>query len=360
MDKLQAFTKKFNKQKAKQPKGGGGDRKAPAWAQRRKAIRMGPTPVWVWLYPGEYEDGMPLYEYWATWLKRDGRNRFILCNCHGGQREGAKCLLCHKMQEEENDHYIPKPRVAINAIELADFHKIEKKSEKGTVWYEYERCAGTDALGRNLCKYCDAKIETVYGRRGFLNLGKGYWNNFQKVMEEARKICKTCGGSLHLLRYVCAECDEVFLDPAKSTVTEEQRQEMETKDTVCPMCVHKGPAKKVVGCFKKDEDTDKFVKGCDTPIPSDIFDFPLLLSIEGEGPGSTLTCDVQQMEPQEMPDEVQAMMVPYDFESFFGEMPVTEQANIMGVNEVPKHLLAESEGGDASAEPSKPKTINYE
>lgn len=338
------------KLKAKVSGDGGGRTNAPPWAMRREQIKLTATPVTVRLYAGDYED-MPIYEYWATWIKR-GDLRFVLCNCHGGSRD-VPCALCYTCVTEKNDNYLAKPRVAINAVQLADFHRIEKTSERGTVWHELVKCDGSDALGRNLCKYCDANVPTVYGKRGYLNLGPGYWKSFKKIMAEVQQTCATCAGGLHVLRWKCSECGEILLDLDKTTASQEQRARMENEDILCPVCVHTGPADKDVGCFHHDPETDKYLEGCDNPPPATIFGVDLTFRIDGEGANSTLVCqDIKVVTPTEGDDPIKEISLPYDFESFLGSMSLEEQATALGLKELPAELL----GGEK--EPNK--TVNYE
>lgn len=317
------------------------------------------------LFPGEYEDEMPMYEYWHAWISRNGKIRFILCNCHGGSRDAA-CVLCYKCQEEKNDNLLAKPRIAVNAVHMADFHSIEKTNERGTVWHELVQCGGTDALGRNLCVYCDNGIPAVEGKKGFLNLGHGYWKNFTKVIAEVRKTCASCAGSLHVLRWKCAECGEVLLDLDKTTASPEQRQKMDTEEVVCPVCVHKGPAAKDVGCFHHDAETNKYTPGCDNPVPADIFGVDLTLHIDGEGANSTLVCtNIKVVTAAEAAKTAELVAEPYDFEEFLGSMSLEEQATILGLDKIPKALMTGEMDGNvkppsAKATDGKTTTVDYD
>lgn len=353
-DRVATFMEQFQdaQSRSKTSKEGSSGSGAPPWVRRREQIKLTQEPTDVWLFEGDYS-GVPFYESWAAWFTREGHPKQVICTCHGRKLK-KPCLLCYLRDAEDNNNLAPKPRVAINAIELAYFHLVEKTSDKGAKWTEYERCAGTDELGRNLCKYCDAGVPRIFGKKGFLNLGKGYWNNFLGVIAKARLVCKSCGeGRLYVMRYLCADCGEVFLDLNKSTVSKEQRQDMETKAMTCPVCVHKGVAKKELSCFHRSPD-GKLIKGCGAAKPATVFDFPLRLRVQGEGASSTLLCvNEDNLSPQAIPEAVKKLMEPYDFASFLSVMSLEEQAKLLGVKEIPKELLS----GEKDEGPS---TINYE
>jgi hypothetical protein len=351
------FNTRFKKSQAlvkkqKDASGGGGNdpnRTVPAWAMRRNKIKLSAAPTKVQLFAGDY-DGMPFFEFWATWIRRSGMLKQIFCNCRAEQRE-APCLLCYLRHKEQNPNYTPKPRVAINAVELRNFHKIEKVSEKGTTWYAYEKCEGTDPLGRNLCKYCKEEVATIYGKRGYLDLGQGYWNNFMDIVAEIRQVCKTCGGKLYTMKYTCTKCNEVILDLDKTTATTEEREALETQDVKCPSCAHEGAAGKVLACFAHDAETDSFSPGCEKPIPCSPFDVELSLRIQGEGPQSTMVCDnIALLKPTVMTEEIKEKAIPYDFEPFLGGMPVEDQQRALEVTKLPD---------DFNAPTTKPATVDY-
>jgi len=296
-----------------------------------KSVRLTQTPSEVLLFPGTYGEDI-FYEYWAAWVTK-GKSRLVLCNCHNGEKD-ENCVLCHYQVKDKNATFIPKPRVAINAIELADFHVIEKSNDKGSTWEEWIKCHGKDPLGRNLCEHCNEGHGTTFGRRSFITLGKGYWNNFQEIVKAVGESCKNCGGQLFVSRYACGSCGHTFLDPAQTTVSKEHKAALETEEVACPACDTTALPTKELQCYKDLATTPR--EGCSNPEPATVFDVPLKLRINGEKAASTLVCENEgfKVVSPEILEQVQDLLVPWDFPSFFGHMPVGEQASNMIV-EVP-------------------------
>jgi hypothetical protein len=64
--------------------------------------------------------------------------------------------------------------------------------------------------------------------------------------------CATCGtkGSIRCVSKVCSnpQCQHQVYDPQNSTLTPQQREELESKPYTCPVCAHKGLIQELVAC----------------------------------------------------------------------------------------------------------------
>ena len=322
------FQQMSDNHRSRHPNSGGGRGEIPAWKLRMNKHKFTKEGSLLQIYPGNYE-GWPFYEYWEAWIAAGGRKQNLLCNCKGGQSDES-CVLCHYEREEENPAFIPKLRIAVNAIELAIFHKVTKTSKANREYTVLEKCRGTNELGHNECPHCDARLPTVFGRKVYLGLGKGYWETLTNIAHKLSRMCKTCGGQIFTLRYYCAECDETFADPSQRTITKEDQAMYDQDKITCPSCGHTDYAEKKEQCFKRGEDA-KLVESCDNTEPSTLFDMPLHLGVVGDGANSSLMLmneDDLQVTP--MDPRVVDMARPYDFPKFLGGMPCSEQAEKMG------------------------------
>lgn len=304
------------------------------WQLQKQQLKIPTEGSYYYVFPGNYDNGAPFFEYWSTWTKREGTPRQIYCNCLGGSAKDTPCALCTIAENEQNPDLLPKLKIAVNVIELAEFHKVEKVSPKGAKYYELERCKGQDALGRNLCSHCEAKIATQFGRRGWLSLGRNFWVDFKGVMRKVGKICKSCGQPLFALDYHCSSCGELLFDPGKTPLTELIEIQFEEEDQTCPTCVKKGMAVPRLQCYKKQTNRlgkSSMVNSCNKPEPLTIFDTPLHLATTGGDKSSIILLDVESIKgPTPLDPRVVQMAKPYDFFSFLGHMDVTLQAEALG------------------------------
>jgi len=327
---MRAFRDKYQQEsariQARRPQSGKFE--IPAWKMRMDKLRLDKEGTLVHIFAGNYE-GWPFFEFWEAWIKVKGRPRQILCNCAGGSTD-KNCVLCHYEREEENPAYIPKLRVAVNAIELATFHKVQRTAKSGRPYTVLEKCKGTNELGHNRCEYCDSRTPTTFGRKVFLSLGKGYWESLNGISEQISRICKNCGGKIFVLKYSCGECGEVFADPSAKTVSDEEFAMFESEKISCPNCGHTDYADKEEQCYKRGEDA-KLVPSCDNTEACNLFDMPIQLGIAGDGPTSSMVLQTKEedLKFQAMDPRVVDMAHPYDFDKFLGSMPCEEQAEIM-------------------------------
>ena len=245
--------------------------------------------------------------------------------------------------------------MAINAVQLEDFHQIQRTSKTGKRYYDSRVCVGKNELGINQCKYCEDGLVKSFGQAGYLSFGKGYVNNFRDIREVLTKHCSNCGGRAHPMQYVCEHCDELYADLNSDVLSVEDRAQLEGGPVVCPKCGQRGVPKKILKCFKIVNGTA--TPGCDTPTPLSAFELPLRLKVTGDNPSVlVLDSDKEEIRPTIMDPRAARFVAPLDFPSFLGGMTLKEQAQILG-RELPKEFLEHAESPQEVE--VGPSTVNY-
>lgn len=320
--------------KRTKPAGGGkGGKAMPIWKQRQMQVKLNENPVWVHLFRGDYS-GRPFFKYFSVWLaNKQNQKRQVFCNC-AAEKKKVPCVLCYYRKKEENSDYSPRVKILINAMIMEDFHWVERSNDAGAKWREPVQCQGKDKLGRPQCEYCGKGLDKSFGLRRFLALGPGYWRDFKSVISRVRTVCKSCGGSLLPSKYVCGECNTLFADLDKHTVTAKRRKYFDEEKIACPNCGRVAKAKATYGCYNivDADDPDSIEPGCDNPVPCSIFDMPLRLKVSSDKNSSSLICvnKDSQWKYKPMDSSVAEQAKPYDFEELFGSMPLDEQAKLLG------------------------------
>lgn len=311
--------------------GGGGSKNMPLWKQRQMHVRFNEDPVWVQLFPGDY-DGSEFHKSYSTWLtNKNNQKRQVFCRCDAEKRK-IPCALCYYRRKEENPDFRARVKIHANAIILEEFHWVERSNDKGKTWKEPVLCQGTDRLGRPQCEYCDKGLKKSFGLRRYLALGPGYWKDFKKVIHKVRTVCKSCNGTLMANKYVCRKCNSLFVDLNKSTVPAKRRKHFEEEQVACPNCGEVARAKPVYGCYKIDpDDSDNIESGCDKPEPCTVFDMPIRLKAVSDSQSSSLVCvnKESQWKHTPMDPKIAELAEPWDFPTIFGTT-LAEQCEQLG------------------------------
>ena len=194
----------------------------------------------------------------------------------------------------------------------------------------YERSKGTDPHGRSLDPPEYANYEKVFGRKLHWSMWGSQKKQFDEALEALTEKCGNCReGNLMVHAYSCPECGETMADHKVKQIPEQEEDLYRNTDVVCPHCDATARASKVYECIKQEGygRRAKWVPGCDKPtlITPEGVD----LTIIAKKAGTSQLIEILEFDEKEDLDVPSYMLEPWDFDYFFGQMSLEDQARAM-------------------------------
>lgn len=287
--------------------------------------------------PAEYKglDGLTynFFQYVSFFSARSGKD-FIsskewIVNEDGNLRaEGGECLGWDEWQAEvdagiDRDKRTLNPRLlhAFNLVHEDWYHQVPVFDKKGQpLKYKKGDRAGEQIYdlmpcqGRG-CEYCKEGFEKEFGKAVHWSVGSGHLGAIINIMEEVRKDCKSCGnsGTLEVCTYECAECGHVFVNMAKTSMSDDEIYDFSATIHKCPKCEHADYPLEQFECSE-----------CQDPIPTSIFDVDI--EVKRTGKGAQTQVNFGRWYHTELSEELAEKAKPFKFVDVFAPDPFDIQA----------------------------------
>lgn len=262
----------------------------------RHEIKLGREPSNILFIRAEYpayrsdiNENLPFWE-WRRHSFKDG-NKFRTFMCSRGNDRSKECYACD-LQFNKNDPRINVRTVRYWSVIDLDWYYINNYGEriKPTSRAE-ERQFEADGL------------ERVFGKAGYLELGKAHNTNLLDIFEQTSNMCVGCldqddidsPGRVEIVAYVCASCDTVY-DTAENTAkSRDQWRSFGHSPILCSGCGSKDFPKGEIACGQ-----------CDSPRRAEIFDLVYPLVKNGSGKDTSVNLgfgtNVQFIDDYELPN----------------------------------------------------------
>lgn len=331
----ESFHKDHQKRKQKllskkKNKGGGDSAFQPApWAERMKYFKPTETPTRVRIILNK--DGSQYYTYYSRWVKSGGGSRNVISNSWNGDPErNIPCALYYYALEEEKPELLASPNYSMTILVLEEFYKIPKTSKSGNTYFIYERSLGEDLHGRSLDPPECKDYEKIFGRKLHWSMWGTQKKQFDESLGELTEKCGHCKeGSLMVFAYTCPKCDHEIANHKVSPIEGEEEDILRNTDIVCPKCDEGIRAESQFECIKQEGygRRAKWVPGCDNPVA--VEPCTIDLTIKCTEVGKNRLIEILEFDNQEEIDLPGYMFEPFDFDRFFGQMSLEEQARCM-------------------------------
>lgn len=297
-----------------------------------------PSPELTRVRLGRYSPEDPFFTYYQAWTGAEGRKRPVLCNCRDGEYN-VPCVPCWRAEQKEDPDLLPNKKYVITASLLESFHKVKKQSKRKNKKGEYnqytvyERCAGTNRLGKSICDNCDNDEELVFGNKRHWSMGNGHRESLEEQLAEIGEHCGGCkDGYAQVYAYACTGCGHVIANIKEDEDLPEEALVMLAEEKVeCDECGHEDYAEGLIECVHQEGvgSSATYVAGCDNPKLIDPWECDLWVKTQGTGSSTAVI-----IEHWDLPKETEApdwVFERFDFNYFFRCMPLEEQAKLMGI-----------------------------
>jgi hypothetical protein len=289
--------------------------------------------------------------------KKNGKDWFATEICSAGidPYNPQPCVGCFAM-DSGNKAVGVSDMFAMGYIHLAYYHghplldgnnQIVMKREKQEPVIVYDECVG------RTCNYCRVlnnqpviasnddpwpgwspqQITTVFGRRRYLEVGKGHLSDLSGIDSVIGSMCGACGSQLTTDGFACTTCNSMVIDMAADTRTDEQIAMEVLKPYPCMRCGRAVMLKEVVSCEVCERQGRQGVQ-------LSLFDVVLFAKRQGEGTKShivrtnhmTIEQYAQRVDPRflngkSLRDYITELAgQPYDFPEMFKPKNLQDQS----------------------------------
>jgi hypothetical protein len=240
-------------------------------------------------YRSDITENLPFWE-WRRHSFKDG-SKFRTFMCSRGNDRSQDCYACD-LQFNQND-----PRLGIRNVRYwsvidLDWYYINRYNErvKPTSRAE-ERQFEADGL------------ERVFGKAGYLELGKAHNTNLLDIFEQTSNMCVGCldnddiiePGRIEIVAYTCPHCGHVHDTAEQTNRSRDQWRSFGHAPVSCSSCGTRDFPKGEIEC-----------NTCDNPRRAEIFDlvFPLVKNGSGKDTSVNLAfgSNVKFIDDYELPD----------------------------------------------------------
>lgn len=202
-------------------------------------------------------------------------------------------------------------------------------------------------------------ISTKFGKRRYIQVGKGHLENLGSWDSTIRGQCGNCNTELVIVGYSCPNCRSVVIDLGPNSTdprTDEQIELAVSRPYPCPKCERPAYLNEMVEC-----------DGCHNPSQLSVFDVVCFGLREGEGPKSAMVLRRHEalknfkappnlLNGKTVEEIVAELAKPYDFEEILKPGDLETQAQRLGLT-LPTQLSGPPQ--TPKFQNYKPPTINY-
>jgi hypothetical protein len=291
-------------------------------------------------------------------LKKNGVDWYLdeICSAGSDPHNPQPCVGCYAM-DSGNKAVGVNEFFALGMIHLAYYHghpllddhgqitmKKDKPGEQVTI---YDECTGRTC---NYCKviagqppiasqqdpwpgYPQQTLSTIFGRRRYLELGKGHLSDISGIDAVIGSMCGNCGNQLTTDGFICPTCNSMIIDMGADPRTDEQIAAEVCKPYPCMKCQRAVMAQEIVSCEVCERQNQKGVQ-------LTLFDVVLQARRQGEGTKSHVTRSnhftieqfAQRIDPAWLQGKTLRQYIvdlagqPYDFAEMFAPRSLQDQS----------------------------------
>lgn len=321
------------KRTSKSPRRGGGSGFGDRWTPPESGQAITP----IILFPGAYSiniahDGgeiekvrLPYSIVVEHYSKKS--NKFARCIAGMKYEEDAEgdliivpgdgdCVGCLEYSRGKQSGVSSRKLHVFNGVLLANFHWVEKTSQRGTKYKEAVQCTG------RRCKLCDQGIEKTFGRRVYWPLGPSFVDmlgDFDTIT--LARECR-CGGTIEPIGFECPACRMPYRDLERDPIdNEEQLHQLRIGTFSCKTegCGYRGFMDEVPEC-----------SDCSTATPLKLWDVVIEVYRSGEGPTSALQISRYKYYSPEKRAAISDLMKPINPNDVYPILNLDSQAKRLG------------------------------
>ena len=289
--------------------------------------------------------------------KKNGKDWFSseICSAGNDPHNPQPCVGCFSM-DSGNKAVTVSDQFALGYLHLAYYHghpllddngQIQMKKDNSGPVVVYDECSG------RTCNYCRVMqgqppiahqqdpwpgyppntLSTVFGRRRYLELGKGHLSDISGIDTTIGSMCGNCASQLTTDGFACPTCNSVVIDMANDPRTDEQIALEVIKPYPCMRCQRAVMLREVVSCEVCERQGRQGVQ-------LSVFDVVLMAKRQGEGTKShvvrtnhmTIEAFAQRIDPQFLNGKTLREYVtemagqPYDFFEMFKPKSLADQS----------------------------------
>lgn len=292
-------------------------------------------------------------------MMKNGRDFFATEVCSAGTDPHNPQPCCGCSAQDSGDASVTTAdQFALGIVHLAYYHghplidengQIRKKQD-GSLILGYDPCEG------RVCNYCrvmrgDAPVTrqgeapwpgynpqdltTVFGRRKYIEIGKGHLSALAGWDTMVNRKCfnEGCGQITKPAHYSCPNCQSVIIDMSRDTRDERDIEDAVSRPYPCMKCQQAVFLKEVPSCRMCE------AKGMAASPQLGLFEVVLLGMRQGEGTNSKLVLagsysfeeyqkmiDPRLLNGKSLRQHVAEIGEPYDFSAVLAPKPLAEQA----------------------------------
>lgn len=180
------------------------------------------------------------------------------------------------------------------------------------------------------------------------SLGFGHFNTLTEYDKEIGKSCKSCGGRDTIVTeaWLCPHCGDALIEPATTTLSAKEIEEMTSKEVRCGSCQQVGMLQEMLSC-----------KSCSNPVRAEIFDVDLNVKrVKPADGGNQTTLMIPSWSNPRPIDQRYADVKPLDLPRIFAPTPYDKQLEIFaaggGRQPVTSSQLSRPYGGGQGGPPT--------
>ena len=292
-------------------------------------------------------------------MKKNGKDWFAdeVCSAGHDPHNPQPCVGCYAM-DTGNKAVGVAENFAFGIVHLAYYHghpllddhgqitmKKDKPGEQVTI---YDECEGRTC---NYCKvmndqpplasqdnpwpgYPKQTLSTIFGRRRYLEIGKGHLSDIAGIDSIVGSLCGNCGSQLTTDGFICPSCNSMIIDMGNDPRTDEQIAVEVNKPYPCMRCQRAVMAQEVISCEVCERQNQKGVQ-------LSLFDVVISARRQGEGTKSHITrsnhftieqfasrIDPRWLNGKTLRDYIAELIgtQPYDFAEMFAPRSLQDQS----------------------------------
>lgn len=290
--------------------------------------------------------------------KKNGSDWFAdeVCSAGPDPHNPQPCVGCFAM-DSGNKGVNMSEFFALGLVHLAYYHGHPLLDDHGQITMKknapteqvviYDECTGRTC---NYCKvlqdqppiasqsnpwpgYPKHTITTIFGRRRYMELGKGHLGDISGIDSVVGSLCGNCGAQLITDGFICPTCKSMIIDMSTDPRTDDQIAQEVAKPYPCMSCQRAVMGQEVISCEVCERQNQK-------GLQLSVFDVVLLAKRQGEGTKShvvrvnhfTIEQYAQRVDPQWLRGKslreyiVDLAGEPYDFAEIFTPRSLQDQS----------------------------------
>lgn len=308
----------------------------------------------------------------------NGRFLEEVCSKGSNPHNPQPCAGCKAMDLGDKTVTLS-DKFVFGIVHLAKYHKhplfdyktgTPRLKQDQTPIYSYTECEGKKcnfckllagqqpvvAQGETWFNYNPADISTEFGRRRYIEIGKGHLSNLEGWEDSVSSQCSTaivdqngkfiarCGQQLITENFSCSKCGQVVIDPANDPRDDAQILDVVTRPVQCHGCGF-------VGFLNESSSCDACTQEGRESTQLSIFNVVLWSKRQGEGTKSQMMLTkfqtVEEFQKSMPPDalallngkplteRISELAQPYDFDSQFTANTLDVQMQNLELNQFP-------------------------